>query len=207
MTEKDQYLNEISEIRSMMERSSRFISLSGLSGIFAGVYALVGAWLVFDRMYTSEGVLYRRVYTNPYNSDVLFMLLVAGAVLILALGTGIFFTTRKAKAQGLKIWDHTTRRLLINLLIPLTTGGIVCLILLNNHHYTMFAPVTLIFYGLALVNASHHTYRDIRYLGLTEIIIGLLAFVYIGYGLLFWALGFGALHILYGLIMYFKYER
>ncbi|TRX56133.1 hypothetical protein FNH22_17295 [Fulvivirga sp. M361] len=207
MNSKDQYLSEISEIKNMMERSSRFISLSGLSGVFAGVYALVGAWLVFDRMYTSDGMLYSRSYAHSYTSDVQFMLIVAGLVLFLALSTGIFFTTRKAKIQGLKIWDHTTKRLLINLLIPLGTGGMVCVILLNNGYYTMVAPSTLVFYGLSLINASHHTFKDIRYLGLTEIVIGLLAFVYVGYGLLFWAIGFGILHILYGTVMYFKYER
>ena len=135
------------------------------------------------------------------------MIGVAIGVLILALGTGIFFTTRKAKKHGLKIWDSTSKRLLINLLIPLATGGIICLILLDKHYYALVAPATLVFYGLSLVNASHHTYRDIRYLGLTQIVLGLVAFMYIGYGLLFWAIGFGVLHILYGTLMYFKYER
>ncbi|MCG8389077.1 MAG: hypothetical protein MJA30_26215 [Cytophagales bacterium] len=204
---KDQYLSEISEIKSMMERSSRFISLSGLSGVFAGIYALFGAWLVFDRMYTTDGFFYNRAYSSVYNNDVLFMIGVAIGVLILALGTGIFFTTRKAKKHGLKIWDSTSKRLLINLLIPLATGGIICLILLDKHYYALVAPATLVFYGLSLVNASHHTYRDIRYLGLTQIVLGLVAFMYIGYGLLFWAIGFGVLHILYGTLMYFKYER
>ncbi len=207
MSSKEQYLSEISEIKNMMERSSRFISLSGLSGVFAGIYALIGAWLVFDRMYATDGFLYNRTYHNSYNSDVLFMIAVASGVLVLALTTGVFFTTRKAKRHGLKIWDNTTKRLLINLLIPLATGGIICLILLNKQYYTMVAPVTLVFYGLSLVNASHHTYRDIRFLGLTEIVLGLIALVYIGYGLLFWAIGFGVLHILYGALMYFKYER
>ena len=204
---KDRYLSEISEIKNMMERSSRFISLSGLSGVFAGIYALIGAWLVFDRMYTTNGFFYNRVYNNSYNSDVLFMLGVAIGVLVLALATGIFFTTRKAKKHGLKIWDGTSKRLLVNLMIPLATGGIICLILLEKQYYTMVAPSTLVFYGLSLVNASHHTYSDIRYLGLTQIVLGIIAFIYIGYGLLFWAIGFGVLHILYGTLMYFKYER
>lgn len=207
MNSKDQYISDISEIKNIMERSSRFISLSGLSGVFAGIYALIGAWLVFNRMYSAVDSGYTRVFRHSFNSDVKFMMAVATGVLILALSTGIFFTTRKARREGLKIWDNTTKRLLINLMIPLATGGIICLMLLTKQYYTMVAPATLIFYGLALVNASHHTYRDIRYLGLTEIVLGLIASMYLGYGLLFWAVGFGLLHIVYGAFMYFKYEK
>ena len=207
MESSKQYLEDITEIKSMMERSSRFISLSGLSGIFAGIYALIGAALVYNRMYTSEGSLYQRVYTNPYGEDINFMIIVAVSVLLLALITGIIFTTRKARQQNLKTWDDTTKRLLINLMIPLVAGGIICIMLLKAQYYTLVAPATLIFYGLALVNASHHTYRDIRYLGLTELVIGLIACIYIGYGLIFWAIGFGVLHIIYGTVMYIKYER
>jgi hypothetical protein len=58
-----------------------------------------------------------------------------------------------------------------------------------------------------LINASKYTFNDIRYLGFCEIILGLGAAVYVGYGLYFWALGFGILHIIYGAMMYYKYER
>lgn len=191
----------------MMERSSRFISLSGLSGVFAGIYALIGAWLVYNRMYSSDGLIYSRVFKNPFDSDIQYMLGVAIAVLILALGTGILFTTRKAKKGGVKIWDNTTKRLLMNLLIPLVSGGIICIILVYKGYYILVAPATLVFYGLSLINASHHTYRDIRYLGLTEVAIGIIAFLFLGYGLLFWAIGFGVMHIIYGASMHFKYDK
>ncbi|MEO0552170.1 MAG: hypothetical protein AAF149_03150 [Bacteroidota bacterium] len=207
MGSKDQYINDISEIKNIMERSSRFISLSGLSGVFAGLYALVGAWLVFDRMYSTEGFIYSRAFKYTYSSDIVFMLSVAIGVLVLAIATGIFFTTRKARKEERKIWDNTTKRLLVNLLIPLITGGIICLTLLDKNQYLMVPPATLVFYGLALVNASHHTFRDIRYLGITQIALGLIAFMYLGYGLLFWAIGFGIMHIVYGASMYFKYEK
>lgn len=207
MESSKQYLEDITEIKSMMERSSRFISLSGLSGIFAGIFALIGAGLVYNRMYTASGDLYKRVYVNSYSNDVNFMIIVAVSVLLLALVTGIIFTTRKARKQNIKTWDNTTKRLLINLMIPLIAGGLICLMLLKGHYYTLVAPATLVFYGLALINASHHTYRDIRYLGMSELALGLIASSFIGYGLLFWAIGFGVLHIIYGTMMYLKYER
>jgi hypothetical protein len=65
----------------------------------------------------------------------------------------------------------------------------------------------LIFYGLALINASKYTYNDIRYLGISELLIGLCSTLFLGYGLFFWAAGFGLAHIVYGALMYFKYDK
>lgn len=207
MESSKQHLSDIAEIKNMMERSSRFISLSGLSGIFAGIYALIGAGLVYGRMYSTDGFFHKRTATYSQSSDINFMIIVATSVLLLALVSGILFTTRKARQQNLNIWDGTTKRLITNLMIPLIAGGFICIMLLKSHYYTLVAPATLIFYGLALVNASHYTYRDIRYLGLTELLIGFIACIYVEYDLLFWAIGFGLLHIIYGALMYVKYER
>jgi hypothetical protein len=132
--------------------------------------------------------------------------LIASATLILSIGAGIYFTTKETKRQNQKIWDHQTKRLLINLVIPLVTGGIVCLMLLLRGYVGIVAPLTLIFYGLALVNASKYTLNEIRSLGLAEIIIGLLSMQFVEYGLLFWSIGFGILHIVYGAAMQMKYK-
>lgn len=197
----ENYLKDIQDIKKMMDRSSQFISLSGLSGILAGVYALVGAFiaktLVKDR--------YERITLESYE----FRLCIAifAAVLILSVGTALTMSVVKAKRNGESLWDTTSRRLAANFLIPLGTGGVFALLLMKSHHYGLIAPVTLIFYGLACVNASKYTLRDVRYLGLTVIIIGLAATYAVGYGLEFWALGFGVGHIVYGTIMYFKYDR
>jgi len=207
MNDQNQYLSDISAIKNMMERSSRFISLSGLSGIFAGTYALIGAGLVFNKMYALNESGYYRVYDGSYPEDLMYMVFIALAVLVLAIGTGIYFTTKQAKKHNLKIWDVASKRLIINLLIPLSAGGIICLMLIKGHYWGLVAPATLIFYGLSLVNASHFTLRDIRYLGISEILLGLIACFNMGYGLMFWAVGFGVLHIIYGALMYFKYER
>lgn len=200
----EQHLEDLHEIRSLMERSSRFISLSGLSGICAGTFALIGAyvtWQYVNRDYS--GFIQHVLYKVP---ALWFLAAVASGVLFMSLITGVFFTTRNAKRKGQKIWDATSRNLLINLMIPLFVGGLFCFVLLY-HAPELIAPSTLIFYGLALINASKYTLSDVRYLGFCEIIAGLLAAVTPGNGLLFWALGFGLLHIVYGIIMYFKYER
>ena len=106
----------------------------------------------------------------------------------------------------MKVWDSTARRMVISLFVPLATGGIFCLILLYHHLVFLMAPSTLLFYGLALINASKYTLHEARVLGISEVILGLMAAWLVGYGLLFWAIGFGVLHIFYGLMMYFRYE-
>lgn len=204
--EKD-YLKDISEIRSIMEKSSRFISLSGLSGVMAGIYALIGAAIAYNLVYTSQDLVYDQLVVRDVRGNVGSLILIASCVLVAAVFTGIYLTRKKAKKQGLKTWDESAKRSLINLMIPLVAGGILVIIFYQQGLIPMIAPVTLIFYGLGLINASHYTYRDIRLLGISEVILGLIASAVIGYGLLIWAIGFGVLHIVYGALMYFKYER
>jgi len=206
MQEKD-YLKDITEIRSMMESSSRFISLSGLSGVFAGIYALAGAYFAYDLLYSKYQFFGARLLGDIAFNDMALLILDMGMVLLLTLITGIILTTRKAKKQGLKTWDKVTRRLIVNLFIPLIVGGLFCVALVLHGGIALVAPATLIFYGLALLNASKYTLRDIRFLGLSEIALGLVASFMAGYGLIFWSVGFGLLHIVYGLLMYIKYER
>ncbi len=210
---QNDHLETLTEIRSLMERSSRFISLSGLSGVAAGVWALLGAaavYLYLDLpLFSNARLYYYDVVQNgkwgiPYET---FFVMDAAIVLILAIASGIFFTTRKAKKNGQKIWDAMARRMLINLAIPLIVGGIFCIVLYKNGEFGLVAPATLIFYGLALVNGGKYTLDDIRYLGFAEIILGIIGLFYPGYGLELWAIGFGVLHIVYGLMMYNKYER
>jgi hypothetical protein len=204
-------IEQLTEIRNMMERSSRFISLSGLSGVAAGIFALIGSgiaffYLDFDHDHlNSVSNLTETIYPG-FNDSLKFIILDALIVLFLAVASAIFFTSMKARKKGLKVWDVTARRMVINLTIPLASGGIFCLILLYHHLVFLLAPATLLFYGLALLNAGKYTYHEIRVLGISEIILGLMASWLIRYGLLFWAIGFGVMHIFYGLMMYFRYE-
>lgn len=208
MTQND-HLKQISDIREIMERSSRFISLSGLSGIFAGLFAIIGAGTFYYYCQNELGVdILSSNHTRLIMlDDKVFIraLIIATITLFLSIACGIFFTTRKAKRKGLEIWHKTTWRLIINLAIPLITGGIFCLLLMKYGLFALVGPCTLIFYGLALLNGSKYTLEEIRYLGISEITLGLLSMFFIGYGIAFWAIGFGFLHIIYGWFMYKKH--
>ena len=202
--DKQKYIEDLRDIKQMMNRSSRFISLSGLSGISAGILAILGAYLAYQTIYANQNYLeYRQAILSSENLSTL--LIIASTTLLLSIASGIFFTTRKARKNNQKLWDLQTKSLLINLFIPLVTGGILCLILLFKGFIGIIAPLTLIFYGLALVNASKYTLDEVRSLGIVEIVLGLLGIYFIGYGLIIWTIGFGIVHIVYGIIMHLKY--
>ena len=206
--ENEKYFQDLTEIRNMMNRSSRFISLSGLSGVFAGIYAVTGAFIARGIMEDHGANFSSSVIDNSISSELFTQLgLVAAAVLILALGTAVFLTTRKAKNNAQKIWDNTTRRLLINFFTPLIAGGLFCLVMLQYNLTGLILPCMLIFYGLALINGSKFTFGDLKGLGFANLALGLIATQFPEYGLYFWATGFGIFHIIYGIWMYNKYDR
>ncbi|MFD2933612.1 hypothetical protein [Spirosoma flavum] len=212
MHESREHLQTLTEIRSLMERSSKFLSLSGLSGVSAGLIALGGAVAVYMRMrmglFTAVHDYQPDLYTDADHSSIKqFLVTVAVVVLILALLSGTYFTVRKARRQGQSVWNTSSQRLVWAMLVPLATGGVFCLALLQYNLIWLAFPVTLIFYGLALLNGSKYTLRDVESLAYCEIALGLLSLFWPGYNLLTWSLGFGVLHIVYGLAMYYKYER
>jgi len=207
-------VNTLQDIKQMMERSSRFISLSGWSGIAAGTCALVGAYFGHIALRGN----YYSVSTSNQDENSYFPFLlrqlfydrlfhIALITFIAAFISAFVFTYIRSRKNNTPIWSTTARRLLINVCIPMITGGIYLLKLIENGTYGLIAPGCLIFYGLALINGSKYTLSEIRYLGYCEIILGIISCWYIGWGLYFWAIGFGLLHIIYGTVMWYKYER
>lgn len=212
MYESREHLQTLTEIRSLMERSSKFLSLSGLSGVSAGIIALIGAATVYMRRQTgwfraiSESQPYLSA-DSDHSAIKQFLVTVAVVVLLLALVSGTYFTVRKARRQGLSVWNTSSQRLLWAIAVPLAAGGVFCLALLHYNLIWLAFPATLIFYGLALLNGSKYTLRDVESLAYSEIGLGLISLFWPGYNLLTWSIGFGVLHIVYGLAMFYKYER
>jgi predicted lysophospholipase L1 biosynthesis ABC-type transport system permease subunit len=198
--------DDLQHIRKMMEQSSRFISLNGLSGVAAGIIALAGAWAAYYIL-QKNSIDYFQGYSEAPDTGVVTQLsLLAIVVLVAALGTGILLTVNKTKKQGHKVWTSTTKKLLVALFVPLIFGGLFCLAAMYHGYFIIMAPLMLVFYGLALINAGRYTFSDIQNLGYCEAFLGVIAMLVPGYGLVFWALGFGILHIVYGLLMYKKYR-
>jgi len=203
--------HDLASIRSLMERSSKFISLSGFSGVLAGIYALIGAAIAYFMLYNDGSRLYS-IHESPATAifeDVILVKLIttAAVVLVFSVATGMILTYKKARRKNQPIWGKASKDLLYSMLVPLLSGGFLIMILLYRGYYGVVAPASLIFYGLALIGASNFTFTDVRFLGLCDVALGLIAACLPGYGLVFWALGFGVLHIVYGSVMYFKYDR
>ncbi len=189
-----------------MERSGRFISLSGWSGVSAGICALVGAWLAHRRLatYTKLSIEERYYTTTGLVCDLIF---IAAGVFVAALALAFAFTYLRSKKDSVPIWGTSARRLVWNTLLPIIAGGVLILKMVDLHYYTLIAPACLIFYGLALINGSKYTIGEIRYLGYAQLLLGFINCQMPHSGLIMWALGFGVMHIVYGLMMWWKYER
>lgn len=208
MKKEQDYIRDIAEIRSMMERSSKFLSLSGWAGVMAGLYALAGALIIYALFdFNPEQVGYHFPEGATFSSPFLQVLLTGCTVLILAVGTAVILSSRKARSRGERVWNKTSRQLVHSMAVPLVTGGILIMALITEGLIGLIAPLSLIFYGIALYNAGNFTFREIRVLGVLQILLGLLSSYFPEYGLLLWAIGFGLMHIIYGIFIHSKYER
>jgi hypothetical protein len=208
MKNQEDYIRDLAEIRSMMERSSKFMSLSGWAGILAGIYALTGAYIAYVHLdFNPDQLVYDAKEAGSMFSDFTQLIALALLILLLAIGTAILLSMQKAHKRREKAWNATSKRLLIRMSVPLVAGGLLVLILLSKGLVGLLAPLTLLFYGLALYNASMFTYDEVKSLGIIQICLGLMSTYFISYGLFFWATGFGVVHIAYGIYMHLNYER
>lgn len=205
MDSSSKNLEALKDIKRIMERSSRFISLSGLSGIAVGICALIGATIAWLRI---------AKYNESYTPDQMRLsylredlIMIASVVFIAAFITATLFTFLKTKKEGVAIWGNSAKRLMWNTMLPMLAGGFVIWRMIQLNEYQLVAPACLIFYGLALVNGSKYTIGEVRYLGYAEILLGIINLWLYHHGLLCWAIGFGIFHIIYGLLMWWKYEK
>lgn len=198
--DNEKYLAQLHEIQNMMQKSSKFLSLSGLSGILAGIYALIGSGIVF---------FMEKDFAYPIRFDsreFLLVTIIAALILLFSFVTGVFFSMRKARKKHELIWNKISRLFLMSFLVPLITGGLFAIILVSKREFALVSPVTLLFYGIGLVNASRYSFETLRNLGFVFILLGLLNTLFVQYGLYFWMFGFGVCHIIYGAFMYLKYD-
>lgn len=182
----------------MMEKSSRFLSLNGTSAIVIGIYACIAAWIAYYILGSCDRLFMLEVNT-PLQLRLLFIFAIILILISIVTVVGMCRYNARQNNRQLQL-DHTARRLLWNFFLPLVVGGILCLSLIWQQHYGLTSSIMLIFYGISLINASNYTYSNTRYLGYAELILGLADSFIEGYALLFWVVGFGVFHIIYGLL-------
>ena len=199
-------VEDIKAIREMMERSSKFLSLSGLSGISAGVIAIIGAALAYFHILREPANADFNTTHEAMFREITLLITDAAAVLLFSICFGIYFSWRKSVKNNLMPSKSLIKRTLYSLGVPLVTGGIFALIFLLRGDLEMAITMTLVFYGLALINVSKYTLDEVHYLGLTEVALGIIAALFPDRSLLLWTIGFGVCHIIYGTAMYIKYD-
>lgn len=212
----DQSRQQLHDIRRMMERSSRFLSLSGWSGIWAGCTALVGALIAFIWLPPELLKMYDGSYGPLGKSQEAFCfcgaifsrtVTLALMILIIALAGAYFFTARKMRREGASLSQPASRRMLWAMALPMIVGAFFVFAFMRSGHPDYLTATCLVFYGLALINGSNHTLGEIRNLGYLQIVLGVIALFLPGWGLYFWIAGFGFFHIVYGIMMWNKYDK
>jgi len=207
--------DDISLVKEMMEKSSKFSSLSGLSIIYTGILALIGGVIIyFDLSFSlsEKEISYSQLINRNANPDDLYtkvklLVYIASVILILSLLLLYVSAKSKAKKEQVNLFTSSFARTLKSLFVPLFSGGIFSLFLIHHGLYGLVAPATLIFYGLGLINASKHSYDELEKLGYVELFLGISASYFMGTGLIFWVIGFGFGHVLFGIYLHFKYDR
>jgi uncharacterized membrane protein YidH (DUF202 family) len=208
MTDIDSGLRDIAEIRSIMERSTKFLSLSGFAGIGAGVVALVGAWAAWE-MFTADRVVldYRATVADLEPDTRISLVLLGVVVLVLALAIAWFFSRRIIRRGAEPVHGTVMRHLVLAFAVPILVGAIMTLLLFYRGPLWPVVPSMLLFYGLGLLSAGSFTFGEVRTLGMIEILLGLTAALFPEFGLYFWAAGFGVVHIVYGVFFFRKYRQ
>lgn len=196
----------LNEIKDMMERSSKFISLSGLSGIIIGILAIV----------TVSG--YCQIYgINPFNLDYEVLrslptehyrnaLLAAAVLFAVSVTIACILAINKARRMNQQVWGMASKKLFVNMFVPLSVGAVFCLVVFQKYP-DLVLPLSLVFYGMSLFNASKYTHEAIRSMGMAEMLLGLLCLLFMKYHIVFWTVGFGLLHVVYGTFMYVRNEQ
>lgn len=200
---KNQYTDDLAHIRSMMERSSRFLSLSGWAGILPGIFALAG--LAMAVWFISQAQQFWWYGDAPASNSPLAFQLIATAMIVLGLSifSSWYTCMRKARNENQATWTPAIRNMLLHFAIPLAAGAIILGWIYLKAEWGLLAPVMLSFYGLALVQVSQFTLRSVFWLGIIEITLSIPSGIP-GWGIPMLAIGFGVAHIVYGIMMFNK---
>ena len=200
---REKYIQDLADIKDMMHRSSKFTALSGLSGILAGVAGLVGGYFTYALLEVNQIKL--QLNPTPIDEDISIQLLIIAASTLLTAKVFIFFfTSRRMRSNQESIMQKQTQRLMIHLFIPMLAGGLIIVKLLFNDLLGLSIAATLVFYGLGLINASKFTLDEMRSLGILQVLLGVLAVYFPAWSLIIWMVGFGLLHIAFGIYMHFN---
>ena len=175
-------------IRALMERSTKFSTFSGLSGVCAGMASIIGC--IITRLYIPD----------PGAFPVQFLALWS-TVIVIAVGADYLLMKRRAAQVGKRVLSRLGKQMVIASVPGLGTGAIVTFYLLQHHLLGSVYPFWMLAYGLAVSATGLFSQREVSLLGVAFLIAGAACLFATGIGLPMMAVTFGGFHIVYGLAM------
>jgi len=170
------------------------MSLKSKIFIIFGIYALLGIYLakklIFLYNFGEEGV-----NLLPIDFFEIFLFVIALLIIFISIFTANVIAKRNKEKASKKIKIH--------ILIPVIISFTLIFFLINYNYY-FITPISIVFFGLILLNLNRASLGKFLSFGFTEIILGIIAFLIGAKSLIFLSLGFGVVPIIFGLYHYKK---
>lgn len=178
-------------IRELMERSTKYSTFSGPSGILAGAASIVGC------------VVTHSLATRPPGSDSFRIpfLITWSMVILFAIGADFLLMKRRAARVGKRIVSRLGKQMVFAAGPGLGTGVLLTLYLLQHNMLTNVYPFWMLSYGIAVCAVGQFSQREVKALGVAFLLAGTLTLLMPGWGLPLMALSFGGFHIIYALLI------
>jgi hypothetical protein len=180
-------MDNLSFIRSTMERATAFTAVPGWGGVAMGATALGATALAHSR--------------PP--AEWLAVWLSAS---VIALAIGGWAMALKARRGGTSVLSYSGRRFVLSYVPPLAVGALLTLVLMRAGLYDALPGTWLLLYGTGVVTGGAFSVRVVPLMGLCFMALGAFALLLpSAWGEWLMAAGFGGLHIIFGLIIARRY--
>jgi hypothetical protein len=167
-----------------MERSAAFTAVSGWGHVLLGFTAFLSAWLAAHQ---SSSLGWLRVW------------LAEG---LLAVAIGLVSCTWKANRRGLPLFSGPARKVALSLAPPLVAGAFLTFLLFRGGLSSALPATWLLLYGAGIITGGAFSVAILPIMGLCFMLLGGLAVLApVAWGNWFLALGFGGLHVIFGILI------
>jgi hypothetical protein len=171
-------------IRATMENATAFTGISGKGYALAGLTAIAAAWIAAQQ-------------TLP-----LLWLAVWLLEATLACSVTLLLSADKARRQGKSLWSGSGRKLLFAFLPTMAVGAVVTLAFYLQGNTVLLPGLWLILYGAGVMTAGAHSIRPVPLMGFLFIMLGSAQLLVPATTNLTLALGFGGLHLAFGILIW-----
>jgi hypothetical protein len=181
-------IDDLSFIRRTMERATAFTAVPGWGGVAMGCTGLAGAAVA--------------ARTDTALAWVACWLTAAVAALLI----GTWAMAVKARRAGTPVFSWSGRQFVLSFLPPLAVGALLTVVLAGNDLIQVLPGTWLLLYGSGVVTGGAFSVRVVPVMGMCFMLLGAVAlFGPASWGNLLMGLGFGGLHLVFGLLIARRY--